>query len=78
MDPEDEIYVASCPELGSLSAHGADPHEAVKELSEALRLAITTYDEEGWELPEARELRVSVASSGCASRISPCLVSREG
>ena len=55
--PEDEIYIASCPEMGDLAAHGADPHGAVKELSEALQLAISTYEEEGWELPEARTAR---------------------
>ena len=27
--PEDQLFVASCPELGDLSAHGANPREAV-------------------------------------------------
>ena len=47
--PEDEVYLASCPELGDLYAHGATPQEAVVELSEAAQLAIDTYEEEGLE-----------------------------
>ena len=55
--PEDEVYLASCPELGNLSAHGATPQEAVVELSEAVQLAIETFEEEGWKLPEVRAAR---------------------
>lgn len=55
--PEDEVYLASCPEFDNLSAHGADPGQAVAELSEALQLAIESYEEEGWALPEARVTR---------------------
>jgi predicted RNase H-like HicB family nuclease len=55
--PEDQVYLASCPELGGLSAHGATPQEAVVELSEAAQLAIDTYEEEGWILPEVRAAR---------------------
>jgi len=54
---EDEVYVASCPEMRSISAHGPSPGKAVAELSEAMRLAIETYVEEGWGLPEARLAR---------------------
>jgi predicted RNase H-like HicB family nuclease len=55
--PEDGVYVASCPELGDLSAHGVTPTEAATELSMALELAIGTYGEEGWELPEPQTIR---------------------
>ena len=55
--PEDRVFVASCPELGDLSAHGEDPASAAFELSKALELAVETYLEEGWELPEARTSR---------------------
>jgi len=55
--PEDGVYVASCPEMENLAAHGDDPGEAVSELSKGLQLAIATYEEEGWELPEARTTR---------------------
>jgi len=55
--PEDEVYVASCPELGDLSAHGAAPAEAAAELSIAMELAIATYKEEGWALPEPQKVR---------------------
>ena len=55
--PEDEVYVASCTEMGGLSAHGDEPREAVHELSEALESASAVYEEEGWPLPEARTAR---------------------
>lgn len=55
--PEDEVYVASCPELGDLSAHGATPGEAASELTMAVGLAMETYDDEGWALPEPRTAR---------------------
>jgi len=55
--PEDEVYVAFCPELGDLSAHGATPMEAATELSMAMELAVGTYGKEGWELPQPRTIR---------------------
>ena len=55
--PEDQIYVASCPELDDLSAHGTSPAEAAAELSRAIELAIETFEEEGWALPEPRTVR---------------------
>jgi predicted RNase H-like HicB family nuclease len=55
--PEDEVFVASCPELGDISAHGMTPPEATAELSEAIRLALDAYDEEDWPQPEPRTVR---------------------
>jgi predicted HicB family RNase H-like nuclease len=55
--PEDQVYVASCPELGDLSSHGASPTEAAAELSKAMELAVETFEEEGWALPEPRTVR---------------------
>jgi predicted RNase H-like HicB family nuclease len=55
--PEDEVFVASCPELVDLSAHGVTPQEATAELSEAIELALSTFEEEGWPLPKARTVR---------------------
>jgi predicted RNase H-like HicB family nuclease len=55
--PEDEVFVASCPELCDLSAHGVTPGEATVELSEAIGLALEAYEEEEWPLPEPRILR---------------------
>ena len=55
--PEDEVFVAACPELGDLSAHGVTPMEATTELAEAVELALGTYEEEGWALPEPRTIR---------------------
>lgn len=55
--PEDEAFVASCPELGELSAHGGTPAKAAAELSEAIKLALEAYEEEEWPLPEPRTLR---------------------
>ncbi|NNM05151.1 MAG: toxin-antitoxin system HicB family antitoxin [Gemmatimonadetes bacterium] len=55
--PEDEVFVASCPELGGLSAHGVTPPEATSELSEAIRLALSTYEEEDRPMPEPHTLR---------------------
>jgi len=55
--PEDEVFVAACPELGDLSAHGVTLMEATAELAEAVELALGTYEEEGWALPEPRTIR---------------------
>lgn len=59
--PEDEAFVAVCPELGGLSALGPTPHAAVEELETVVQLAVTTYGEEGWPLPDPR---VAVTYSG--------------
>ncbi|MDP2958771.1 MAG: toxin-antitoxin system HicB family antitoxin [Longimicrobiales bacterium] len=50
--PEDEAFVAVCPELGDLSALGPTAHGAVQELESAVQLAVATYVEEGWPLPD--------------------------
>ena len=55
--PEDQVYVASCPELGDLTAHGPTPADAAAELSKAMELAIEAFEEEGWALPEPRTVR---------------------
>ena len=55
--PEDQAFVASCPELGGLSTHGDSPQEATANLSEAMELAIRTYEEGEWPLPAPRTLR---------------------
>jgi predicted RNase H-like HicB family nuclease len=55
--PEDGVFVASCPELGNLSAHGVTPQEAASELSEAISIALEAYEEEEGPLPEPRTLR---------------------
>jgi predicted RNase H-like HicB family nuclease len=48
----DEAYVATCPEFPGVSAFGPTPESAVAEMEVALELAMETYLEEGWELPE--------------------------
>lgn len=48
---EDGAFVAVCPELGQLSALGSTAKEAVEELEIAVSLALETYEEEGWPLP---------------------------
>lgn len=55
--PDDGVFVASSPELGGLSAHGRTPSEAIGELSEVIELALTTYVEQGWEIPAPRTVR---------------------
>jgi predicted RNase H-like HicB family nuclease len=49
---EDGMYVAVCPELGDLSALGDSQHSAVAELEQAIELALETYADEGWPIPE--------------------------
>ncbi len=48
---EDDGYIALCPELGDLSAFGKTPEDAVKELDQAIDLALQTYRAEGWKVP---------------------------
>lgn len=50
----DSSYIAVCPEFPGLSAFGATEEDAVSELRVAVRLAVETYREEGWELPTPR------------------------
>jgi predicted RNase H-like HicB family nuclease len=54
---EDEAYIAVCPELGGVSAFGESPTEALAELEIVTRLAIETYAEKGWPLPEPEAIR---------------------
>jgi antitoxin HicB len=49
---EDGSYIAVCPEFPILSAFGETAEQALAELKVALDLAIETYQEEGWTLPE--------------------------
>jgi predicted RNase H-like HicB family nuclease len=49
---EDASYIAVCPEFSGLSAFGETAEQALAEMEIALDLAIETYQEEGWTLPE--------------------------
>lgn len=64
---EDEAFIALCPEFPGLSAFGDTPEYALSEIQTAVDLAITTYVEEGWELPSPR--RVSQYSGQFRLRI---------
>jgi predicted RNase H-like HicB family nuclease len=48
----DDMFVATCPELGDLSALGATQQKAAAELAEAIALAIEAYGDEGKPAPE--------------------------
>lgn len=48
----DNAYLALCAEFPGLSAFGETPEQAISELETAVELAIETYREEGWELPQ--------------------------
>lgn len=49
---EDGSYIAICPEFPGLSAFGETAEQALAEMKVVLDLAIETYQEEGWTLPE--------------------------
>lgn len=49
---EDAAYIAVCPEFPGLSAFGETAEQALTEMKLALELAMETYQEEGWTLPE--------------------------
>src|SRR5450759_4073505 len=53
--PRDAAYIALSPEFPGLSAVGADPAGAIKELEVAIELALETYAEAG-ERPPAPNL----------------------
>lgn len=53
---DDGCFIATVPEFEGVSAHGSTPSEALSELEVALGLAIETYEEEGWELPQPARL----------------------
>ncbi len=48
---EDGAYIADVPDLGSFSAHGETPEEALREVRIALASLITGAREQGLELP---------------------------
>ncbi|HSW50404.1 MAG TPA: hypothetical protein VLH09_09530 [Bryobacteraceae bacterium] len=52
--------MAVCPELDGLWALGPTQRAAVEELETVVQLAVTTYGEEGWPLPD---LRVAVCDT---------------
>lgn len=49
--PEDEAFIATCPEFPGLSAFGDTQEEALDEAEIALSLFIAEYDDRGRELP---------------------------
>jgi predicted RNase H-like HicB family nuclease len=51
---EDKGYIAVCPEFPGISAFGDTPEQALAEVKIPLEMAIETYEEEGWSLPEPR------------------------
>lgn len=51
---EDQSYIATCPEFPTISAFGDTPEQALAEMQIALEMAIETYQEEGWPLPQPR------------------------
>jgi len=50
----DKVYIAVCPEFPNLSAFGDTAEQALAEIKIALELAVETYQEEGWPLPEPK------------------------
>ena len=52
-DAEEREYVAMCKEFPHLSAFGATPEEAWRELDVALEAAIDVHRDRGWPLPAA-------------------------
>lgn len=63
-DEQDGGFVAVCPEFPGVSAFGDTRQEAVKEARVALELAIETFVEEGWPLPEPLGLETQELPSG--------------
>lgn len=63
-DEENGGNVAVCPEFPGVSGFGDSPEEAVREVRIALELAIETYLEEGWPLPEPLGLDTQELPSG--------------
>lgn len=50
---EDEAFIAICPDFHGVSAFGDSEEHALAQVRIALKLAIETYEEEGWELPKS-------------------------
>lgn len=63
-DEQDGGIVAVCPEFPGVSAFADTHEEAIEELRIALRLAIETYQEEGWPLPEPKVIPAAALPSG--------------
>jgi predicted RNase H-like HicB family nuclease len=53
---EDDAFIAVCPELYGISAFGASPEEAAKELRQAITLTVDVMVEDGDPLPEAAKV----------------------
>lgn len=53
---QDNLFVATCPALGDLSALGETAPAAVEELGQAIELALETYAARGWPTPEPEAL----------------------
>lgn len=53
---EDNCYIATSPEFQWISAVGDTPDEAFYELGVALKAAIETCKEKGWELPQPKKM----------------------
>jgi predicted RNase H-like HicB family nuclease len=53
---DDEGYVATSPEFEDLSAFGTSAGEAIAELEAVIRIAIETYRDSGWSLPEPKRV----------------------
>jgi predicted RNase H-like HicB family nuclease len=51
-DNEDNIYVASVPELDGCMAHGDTPEQAMKEIQIAMKLWLEVAKEHGDVIPE--------------------------
>lgn len=54
--PEDDAFVATCPEFDGISGIGRSAEAAMREVRTALRLALESYASEGWELPTPQTL----------------------
>lgn len=54
--PEDEAYIAMCPEFDGVSGAGKNADGALREAKLALRLALETCASEGWAAPSAMTL----------------------
>ena len=50
---QDQVYIATVPEIEGLNAFGSTPEEALKELEVAAELFIQVMREDGEEIPEA-------------------------
>ena len=51
-DSEDEIYIASVPELKGCMAHGYTREDAIREIQEAMRLQLEVMQEKGIAIPK--------------------------